>query len=306
MRFFGVRRSIGISCMGLVAALFLASPAVWGIEWYVNNRTGDDSRDGRSEAISGASGPFRSIGRALRAAGAGDRVILAKTAEPYRESITLQGGDHSGIPLAPFMIVGNGAVLDGRREVPAGGWEFVRGHLFRFQPERMSFQTLYVGEKIAERVMVEAQATELPELAPLQWCLWRGYIYFRVEPNKLPSAYTIYSGGLPDGITLYEVRNVIVTDLTIRGFQLDGCNAHDGVRSAMLTGVTAEGNGRSGFSVGGASRLILKQCDARKNGVAQFRTEGYAKTRIQDCRFESGPGVEVAKHDHASVDSSTP
>ena len=60
------------------------------------SRVGDDGRDGRSAEASGAGGPFRTIARALRAAGAGDRIILTKTTEPYRESITLQGGRHSG------------------------------------------------------------------------------------------------------------------------------------------------------------------------------------------------------------------
>ena len=37
------------------------------------------------------------------------------------------------------------------------------------------------------------------------------------------------------GVTLYEVRHVIVRDLVIQGFQLDGVNAHDGVRETTLS-----------------------------------------------------------------------
>ena len=72
--------------------------------------------------------------RALDVARKGDRIILVNTGEPYRESVTLQGGRHSGYPDAPFEIVGNGAVLDGVQPVPVDAWTIVEGNLFRFQP----------------------------------------------------------------------------------------------------------------------------------------------------------------------------
>ncbi|MFP6575460.1 MAG: hypothetical protein VB912_09930, partial [Pirellulaceae bacterium] len=57
---------------------------------YVNNETGDDRRDGRSPDLTGlASGPYRTITKALRVANRGDHIILAKTKTPYRESVTL-------------------------------------------------------------------------------------------------------------------------------------------------------------------------------------------------------------------------
>ena len=78
---------------------------------FVNNVEGDDRRSGRWPTSRGpAGGPFRTIARALRSAAKGDRIILAGTDQPYRESITLQGGRHSGFDAAaPFVIQGNGA-----------------------------------------------------------------------------------------------------------------------------------------------------------------------------------------------------
>ena len=294
------KRTVRSACwLSLAAATLMALPSANAVEWYVNNLVGDDGRDGRSAEASGAGGPFRTIARALRAAGAGDRIILTKTTEPYRESITLQGGRHSGLPQSPFVFIGNGAILDGRREVPAGAWKFFAGEVFRFRPSRLAFQTLYIDDTVADRVAVDPKATQPPELEALQWCLWRGHVYFRTQPDKLPSGYTIYYGGSEVGLTMYEVRNVVVIGLTIRGFQLDGCNAHDGVKNALLADIKSEGNGRSGFSVGGASRIKLLNCEARKNGVAQIRAEGYAHCRLQDTRVESGPGVAILKQDQA-------
>jgi hypothetical protein len=85
---------------------------------------------------------------------------------------------------------------------------------------------------------------------------------------------------LPVGITLYEVRHVVIRDLIVQGFQLDGINAHDGVFGASFIGVTCRGNARSGISVGGASRVRVEGCVVGNNGAAQVRTEGYSHTRV--------------------------
>ncbi len=287
---------------GLVA---LAVSPAGALEWYVDNQNGDDQRDGRAAAVSGGSGPFRTIARALRVAEAGDRIILAETGMPYRESITLQGGRHSGTSRAPFALVGNGAVLDGRRLVPPDAWEHAQGHVFRFRPSYKAFQTLYLEDEVAVRAVADSPG-EFPQLEPKQWCLWRGAVYFRVEPNRLPSDYRLSFGGESVGITLYEVRNVIVMDLVVRGFQLDGINAHDGAHDVILANVTAEGNGRAGFSVGGASRVMLWRCVGKENGVAQLRAEGYARTGVKDCQFAAGPGVAISREDHAVMEQPRP
>src|SRR5262245_14341022 len=111
---------------------------------YVNNVSGDDLLDGlTSEHIGPSHGPNQTIWRALRSARAGDRIVLAKTEEPYRESISLVGSRHSGHELRPFVIDGNGAILDGSRPVPFDAWQHYRDDIFRFQPERMDFQQLF-------------------------------------------------------------------------------------------------------------------------------------------------------------------
>ena len=64
----------------------------------------------------------------------------------------------------------------------------------------------------------------------------------------------------------------------------------------------AEDFRRSGFSIGGASRIRLDGCTAAGNGLAQVRTEGYSHTRIAGGMFDeaSAPplvieGGEVTK-----------
>ena len=53
------------------------------------------------------------------------------------------------------------------------------------------------------------------------------------------------------GVTLYDVRNVVIHNLQIEGFRQDGINAHDNVFDGLLVNVTCTRNGRAGLSTGG-------------------------------------------------------
>src|SRR5579871_4227572 len=57
---------------------------------FVNNVTGDDVLDGTApEGQHLGQGPFRTIAKALRVAGAGDHIELANTGQPYREQVAV-------------------------------------------------------------------------------------------------------------------------------------------------------------------------------------------------------------------------
>ena len=208
---------------------------------FVNNRTGDDRRDGSSAVvIDGAGGPVRSIRRALQMAAGGDRIVLAATAEPYRESVTLQAGRHSGTENRPFEIVGNGAVLDGTHAVPDEVWRHAGDDVYRFRPSRMAYHNLFLDGKPVARIKVK-RGELLPKLEPFQWCLHDRHVYFRPEAGRIPQHYDLTHTTLPVGITLYETRHVVISDLTVQGFQLDGINAHDSVFHGTLVGLTCRG-----------------------------------------------------------------
>jgi hypothetical protein len=271
---------------------------------FVNNVAGDDQRSGDSPTPHGGEiGPLQSINSALRAAQKGDRIIVANTGQPYRECITLQGAGNSGRRSeAPFVIEGNGAVLDGAYPVPVNLWEHYRDDVFRFRPMRLAHQILFLNEKPAMRQQAAPEAQQLPELAPLQWSLFRRHVYFRVEKDALPHQYNLSHTVLPAGITLYQVRHVVIRDLVIQGYQLDGVNAQDGVTDATLVGLTCRGNARSGISVGGASRVRVEACLVGNNGVAQVRAGGWSKTDIVNCDLVESTAPPVLREgDHAQV-----
>ena len=51
-----------------------------------------------------------------------------------------------------------------------------------------------------------------------------GQIYFCVEQTKLPGDYRLSYARQQTGITLFHVDYVLITDLIVQGFQLDGIN----------------------------------------------------------------------------------
>ncbi len=278
---------------GTLCLVFAIATSASARDLYVDNLGGDDRNNGETLRAQGKSnGPTKTITKALRLAKSGDRIIImAHPDEPYRESIAVQGGSSSGKQDVAVEIVGNGAVLDGTTSLIDAEWEYEGSDTFSLRPRLMAHQQLFLADKIAQRVPVKAGAR--PKLEPLQWCLLEGKIYFRCEPGHIPSSYSPACCGLQTGITLYEVHDLVISNLTVRGFQLDGVNAHDTARRIDLINVTSVDNGRSGFSIGGASRVRLDGCNAGGNGVAQVRTEGFSITQILGGKFDEATAPAV-------------
>jgi hypothetical protein len=279
--------------LALAALVWLAAPAV-GRDVYVDNQAGDDRSDGSSPQPTFAGrGPARTIAKGLRIAQAGDRVVLAATSEPYRESVSLTASRHSGSPVGPFVVEGNGAVLEGLAAVPRDAWRPMGGDVFAFEPSRLGYQQLFVDGRPAVRRPTTPSDVRPPGLAAREWCLSGGKILFAVEPGRLPVDHELACSFFASGITLYHVRGVVIRNLVIQGFQVDGVAASDGVRDARLENVTARANGRSGVSVAGASMIELADCLLEGNGDSQLRSEDFGQTYLRASRLigDTAPAV---------------
>ena len=300
MRFF--LSVLALACVG-TANLAKAT------DFYVDNMIGDDRNNGLSPESEGTRiGPMRTIGRALKAAKAGDAIVLAKTEQPYRECITLQGARHSSDGLLPFRIIGNEAVLDGTVPVDENAWKFSQGTVFNFRPHLVGYQQLYIDGKPAKHKGL-GSVDKLDQLEPLQWTMIDGRVYFCAEEGRLPQDYAISYCGHAVGITLYSVRGVEIQDVTVQGFQLDGINAHDNVFSTKIVGSILRGNGRSGIHVGGASRVAIEACLVGSNAVAQIHCSDYCKVAVESCDVldsdPDAPPIQAAASSRVSVDGSS-
>lgn len=288
-----MRRSLPLVA-SLLATLCAAPLAARTI--YVNNVAGDDVFDGLAErSHSGDIGPVRTLARALTMLQPGDQISLANTGEPYRECLGLSAATHCGTPFAPLVIDGHGATLDGSWPIPNGAWELHQGAVFRACPPRKSYQQLFREGKPLVRKANEPTDAGPPKLQPLEWALHQGTMYFCVEQGKLPADYHLSFAAMPVGITLYHVHDVVITNLTVQGFQLDGINAHDGTRRCLLSGVTCRGNGRSGVAICGCSRLELAGCLIGDNGTAQVYAEGVSVTKITGSHILDNTALPILR-----------
>lgn len=282
--------------LGLAILCFsLATTEAAARDLFVDNVRGDDLHDGLAAGTTEFGGPLRSLRRALQLALPGDRIVLAKNEEPYHEMISLSTAQHCGNGMQPFVIDGQGATLDGTLPVPERNWESVHGPIFRFRPARSSFQQLFLAGKPAEQRKIDPSAHRLPELEPLQWFRRDAFIYFRVEPDKLPDAYPLSYSALQTGITVYHVHDVVIMDLIVQGFRLDGVNVNDGVRNCKLVDVTSRGNGRAGVTVAGSSHARLDGCLIGDNGAAQLLVEGVSVTKVENSELLTATAPAVVQ-----------
>lgn len=267
----------------ILAAMALAGRPAVAATIYVDNVLGDDLLDGVQPQRTSGSGPVRTLQKALRICHAGDRILLANTGEPYREMIGLSTAEHCGSALSPFIIDGQGAVLEGADPVPGEAWQSVKGTIFRFRPPHSTYQHLYLDGKPAVEHKILPGQTKLPQLKPLEWYRRDADIFFCVEPEKLPRAYDLAYSARQTGITLYHVHDVVIVNLIVQGFRLDGVNVNDGVRHCEILDVTSRGNGRSGVTVAGTSQVRLDGCLLGDNGEQQLLLEGYSSTIVENC-----------------------
>lgn len=265
--------------------------------FYVNNISGSDQNNGAIADNKGDGvGPLRTINGALKRVQRGDRIVLGNTGAFYEECITLQGPKHSGSSFAPFTIVGNGATLDGTATVPAHEWEHVQGDVFRFAPERAGYQQLFIDGDQAERLPRFDGSYLTSFLKPKQWCLCNGAVQFATEKGKSVHAYDLRYAKHRVGITLYDVENVVIHDLNVRGFQLDGINAHDNAMDCIISQVSSTENGRSGVAVDGASRVRIVRSELRDNGDTQLNLNGWSTTHLHNSKLVDNDAPVWKRH----------
>lgn len=269
--------------------LVFASPCA-ARDIFVDNRLGSDVFDGRAEQIVNEStGPVKTLERAMEIAGPRDRVILRNNELPYYDSLHLSGQRHSGVPEFEFTIVGNGVVLDGSRPVPPYAWREAGRNLWRFTPWRKGHYLLLLDGRPTPEFHVSVGAAMLPEIPPGHWCAWRGSIYFRSSPGESPQAKSFRYAADGVGLGLFAVENVIIRDLTVRHFRVDGVNVHDLCRNVVLENVAANSNGRAGLFVGGSSSVTVRRCELIGNRRDDLLLSRLGLARLEETVLGNQP-----------------
>lgn len=102
--------------------MVLHSVSVFAADYYVDNRIGKDTFDGKAAKVSGQSGPMATINKAVNMLQPGDTLHLANTGKVYRQSINIKG-HISGTADNKITIDGHGAWLTCADPLPAERWE---------------------------------------------------------------------------------------------------------------------------------------------------------------------------------------
>jgi len=233
-----------------------ASGALFAATYYVNNRTGADTNDGKTEATA-----FATIAKAVAACRTSDRLVLSDTGTPYHESLVFR--QLGGTPHAPFVVEGRGAVLSGYRALPAARWEKVGDGLYLFRTHMRPHQCPYLadrGKKLPERKEVAALAAE-------EFCWHRDDgIYFKPEPSKPITAYELGATMLATGFTTMSASYIVCRDLVCEYFSNDGFNMHGDCRGLVLERIEARYNGNQGVSIHEAGGLVVRDAYLHHNG----------------------------------------
>lgn len=242
---------------------------------FVDNLGGNDTFDGTTnEAVDVRSGPVKTIRRALFLARQGDTIFIANRGIPYYEQMSLNGRRHCGRSLAKFTIVGNGAVISGAQVVPPNEWKSAGPDLYQFVPKRKGHFQLILDDQVVPEASIPAGAKALPKIPDGSWAAWRGAIYYQAKRFESPAEEPFQFAAGDVGLSLSEVHDVAVNDLTFRHFRLDGVSAHSQCRRIVLDNVKCEGNGRAGLFVGGTSRVEALNCTFSGNRLHNVLVRG--------------------------------
>jgi hypothetical protein len=250
---------------------------------YVDNLSGDDAADGTiATAINLQTGPVRTIRRGLEVMQFGDSLNIANHGRPYYESLELAGGRLSGSALVPLIVEGNGAELNGSYPVPQTAWRKVEDQLWKFTPLRKGNYQLILDDKALPKTDVPPNSRELPELPEGHWAAWRGSIYLKTSTLEEPIDLNLWFAVRSMGVTLYDVHDVIVRNLKVRQFRMDGINAHDRCKNVTLENITSEENGRAGITAAGTSFLTIEKPIIKDNGMYSVLITEKAGVQIDD------------------------
>ncbi len=292
---------------------------------YVNNTMGDDRFTGEREDFDVVeAGPVRTIARATELARLGDTISLADTGVPYQECVSLINKNASGINAEfPFILDGNGASLDGRVTVEHEKWEhfkeiykdvkdnppeyqgdIFRLHVAKYYPNAVCYCMLFVDAMPVQNKPSEPMESPVGQLNELDAALYEGYLYFRPEKGKTPEDYKLEITALRTGITLNHVDHVVIRNLIVQGFQLDGISLANSATNVVIEQCTIRGNARAGMSVGWGSDVKAKRILTCANAFSEVLTLPYSRVKLEKSRLTGDygkPWVDQSGTEHGSA-----
>jgi hypothetical protein len=223
--------------------------------YYVDNRAGSDTNDGKTEGT-----PLATIAHAVSLCKTSDTIVLTNTGIPYREPIRL--GKLGGTPERPFIVEGNGAVLSGLTTIGSGQWTGVGDGVYLFPIEKQPYGHPFLvnhGRRLSSADALDALGPE-----EFYWGREAG-VYFRCAPGKTLASYELGATLTVSGFATAGASYVICRNLVCEFFANDGFNMHGDCRGIYLENVVARHNGDDGISIHEAGGLVVRNAHVHHN-----------------------------------------
>ena len=131
----------------------------------------------------------------------------------------------------------------------------------------------------------------IPDLQVDEWCVWNRSIYYRCERLIDPSTLDLSIARRSCGITVFAAHDIVISDLTIQHFRLDGVNLHDLAAGIQLNKLTLRENGRAGLAIGGSSTARVSESDVERNRDHSVLIQEAAAIALEDCVLDADPTV---------------
>lgn len=275
-----------------IAMILLATPLAEARTIYVNSRIGSNAWDGTTpEPINAFVGPVATLQRAMELLNEGDSLELVDNGTPYYGSITLFGIKHSGTTGDPFRLNGNGAIISGTKPVHPDSWTELGDNLWRITPIRKGWYQLVESGEAVPRVEMPWPPTSLPNMPAGSWGVHENALYYKAKSFDDPRLHEFELASEQTGLTLLDVRNVVISNVTFRHFRLDGINAHDRCQGVRLINVKCLQNGRAGLCVGGTSRIELGGSNVAGNHQHSLLITELGEASVRETEFDRPPTV---------------
>jgi hypothetical protein len=274
----------------ICSALVICMSAAARGDIFVNGDTGSDTYDGAAMILIGAShGPVATLHRAIQIWKPGDRIVLHKTARPYREALVLVGVN--GTAAQPVIVEGNGAVLQGLTITSPDQWTDNGNGLIsmKWGPE-WGFNVVADGKFAVKVPSVDGikpgqssgdwKNTKNPQ--------HRGYYKLSPEQSLGKTRLEVSTGFC--GVSIDDSSHVIVRNLTCQHFWDDGFNLQGNSQDIRFENIVGRWNGDQGISAHG-------RCDVTVLGGEFFGNDsGIVDTVVSRTRY-----VGINLHNNRSV-----
>ncbi len=209
-----------------------------GDTWFVNNRSGDDGRGGRTAATA-----FATIAKATAWARTSDTIALADTGLAYREPIRLHR--LGGTPAQPFVVEGNGAAITGLQALPAKAWQRRDDGSYFHPVPRKPYGVPFLVER--RRRLPAAKSAEAVE--PGQFFWGDDGVLFCPEEGKAVGDYALEATLIVSGLEIAGSSYITCRNLVSEFHSNDGFNVHGDCRGIVCESIVGRHNGDDGFSV---------------------------------------------------------